>query len=98
LRVCPADWSEQEVSELRRIARVLQRAGLATEISYGLSDEGDPWCVICQMGSITVLAHFARIDGSYVGYWEDSGSKRSGDRLRLVADQFLRSYWKECVS
>ena len=89
MRVCPADWSKQDVSELRRIERVLQVAGLTTEISYGLSDEGDPWCVICRMGSSEVLAHFARIDGTYVGYWEGFNYGRSGDSIHDVSDDFL---------
>src|SRR6476469_6615299 len=51
MRICPADWSDEELSELRRVERVLQLADLAIEINCGLSDEGDPWCVISRRGS-----------------------------------------------
>ena len=91
VRICPADWSDQELSELRRVERVLQLADLAIEISCGLSDEGDPWCVISRMGSSKVLAHFARIEGTYVGHWEGLNSTRSSDRLDDLSDHFLRS-------
>jgi hypothetical protein len=70
VRICPADWSDYELSELGRVERVLQLADLAIEISCGLSDEGDPWCVISRIGSSKVLAHFARIDGTYLGHWK----------------------------
>jgi hypothetical protein len=83
------DWTEQEVIELRRVQSVLERAGVATDTNFGLSDEGDPWCVICRMGSTEVLAHFARIDGTYVGYWEGFNYGRSGDSLHDVSDHFL---------
>ena len=89
LRVCPSDWTEKEVRELRRVERVFQLAGLATEISWGRSDEGDPWCVICRTGSIQVLAHFARIDGLYFGYSESLGCRRS-DCLQDLSDDFLK--------
>ena len=91
VRLCPADWTDQELSELRRVERVLQLADLAIEISCGLSDEGDPWCVISRMGSSKVLAHFARIDGTYVGHWEGFSGTRSSDRLDDLSDHFLRS-------
>ena len=89
LRACPADWSEQEVSELRRFERALQLAGVATDINFGRSDEGDPWCVICRMGSIEVLAHFARIDGTYVGNWDGWNYSRTGDCLNDVSAHIL---------
>ena len=92
MRICPADWSDQELNELRRVERVLQLADLAIEINCGLSDEGDPWCVISRRGSNKVLAHFARIDGTYVGQWEEGfhGIRRS-DCLHDLSDRFLRS-------
>ena len=89
LHVCLGDWTEQEVIELHRVQRVLERAGVATDTNFGLSDERDPWCVICRKGSTEVLAYFARIDGTYVGYWEGLNYRRSGDSLHDVSDHFL---------
>jgi hypothetical protein len=91
VRICPADWSDKELSELRRVERALQLADLAIEMSCGLSDEGDPWCVIFRMGSNKVLAHFARINGTYVGHWEGFNGTRSSDCLDDLSDRFLRS-------
>jgi len=92
MRICPADWSDEELSELRRVERVLQLADLAIEINCGLSDEGDPWCVISRRGSNKVLAHFARIDGTYVGQWEEGfSSTRSSNCLHDLSERFLKS-------
>jgi hypothetical protein len=91
MRICPADWSDSELSELRRVERVLQLADLAIEISCGLSDEGDPWCVISRRGSNKVLAHFARIDGTCVGHWEGFSGIRSSDCLHDLSDCFMKS-------
>ena len=90
VRICPADWSDQDLGELRRIERVLQLTDLAIEISCGLSDEGDPWCVISRIGSSKVLAHFARIDGTYLGHWEGFSGAPSSDCLNDLTDHFLR--------
>jgi hypothetical protein len=89
LHVCLGDWTEQEVTELRRVQSALERVGIATDTNFGRSDEGDPWCVICRMGSAEVLAHFARIGSAYVGYCEVLNYGRSGNSLHDVSDHFL---------
>jgi hypothetical protein len=96
-RVSPIDWSEQEMRELGRIERVLQLAGLTTEIVYGLTDEGDPWCVIYRTESNNVLAHFARIDRTCMGSWNGLGGIQSGAGLRDLSDHFLRWWSKHNV-
>ena len=63
----------------------------AIEISCGISDEGDPWCVSSRIEISKVLAHFARIDGTYVGHWEGFSGTRSSDCLDDLTDDFLRS-------
>jgi hypothetical protein len=98
LPICLGNWTEQEVIELRRVQCALERWGIATDTSFGLSDEGDPWCVICRMGSTEVLAHFARIDATYVGYWEGLNYGRSGDSLHDVSDRFLNHQEWACRS
>jgi hypothetical protein len=83
------DWTEQEVIELRRVQSALERVGIATNTNFGLSDEGDPWCAICRIESVEVLAHFARIGGTYIGYSEGLKCGRRGDNLHDVSDYFL---------
>src|SRR5580704_11674589 len=98
VRICPVEWSDQELSELRHVERVLQLADLAIEINCGLSDEGDPWCVISRRGSDKVLAHFARIDGTYFGQWEEGFSRtRSSDCLHDLSGRFLKSCSKVSI-
>jgi hypothetical protein len=35
-------------------------------LAFGESDEGDPWCIVCEREGERVLLHIARIDCSYV--------------------------------
>jgi hypothetical protein len=52
-----------------------QELGLAVEIDGGVTDEGEPWLVFCDLYSGEVVAHFARINGKYVACaWFLSGS------------------------
>src|ERR671925_2200015 len=66
LRAVGRGWSKQEVSHLHRAANVLWQAGVSLETDAGVSDEGDPWFVFCDVESGDVLVHFARIGGEYV--------------------------------
>jgi hypothetical protein len=99
-RICPANWSDREISELRRVERALQLFDLPLELSFGLSDEGEPWCAICRQGNDGVVAHFARVSGTYVGYWGGL-SYRDSDCLHDLLDRFLnrlpsRSHSPKC--
>jgi hypothetical protein len=72
-------WTRPE----RCALAALQSAGV--ELVHGVSDEGDPWCVVYHRSSNRVLAHFARIDGWYVGCWGGTTQLRGGC-LRSVLD------------
>ena len=59
-------WSKHELVHFHRAVSTLQEAGLAVEIDGGVTDEGEPWLVLCDANSGEVFAHFARISGGYV--------------------------------
>jgi hypothetical protein len=59
-------WSQHELMYFHRAVNTLRQAGLAIEIDGGVTDEGEPWLVFCDVYSGEVLAHFARIRGKYV--------------------------------
>ena len=86
------------MGELRRVERVLQLADFTTEISWGRSDEGDPWCIICPKGSIEVLAHFARFGRIYFGFWETPRCTRTSHCLQELLDDFLNSCSKPVMT
>src|ERR1700733_3242908 len=61
-----SDWTQQELAEFYRVEDVLLQGGFAITTDRGVSDEGDPWFVVCRADSEEVIAHFARIDRQYV--------------------------------
>lgn len=66
-----ADWNESEQEQLRRLRITYPSPDF--EIQCGCSDEGDPWCAVCEMANYEGwVLHIARIDRRYLAI-------RSGD-------------------
>ena len=57
-------WSQRELFEIDRVRAASERCLL--ELVGGQSDDGDPWCIVCDREGERVLLHIARIDGRYV--------------------------------
>jgi len=60
------DWSQHELVHFHRLVAVMWNDGLSLDTDRGVSDEGEPWFVLCDTDSGEVFAHFARIGGRYV--------------------------------
>jgi hypothetical protein len=60
------DWSREEFGYLERAANVVRKLGVSVETDHGVTDEGEPWFVICDASSDEVLVHFCRIQRRYV--------------------------------
>ena len=84
-------WSEQDLADLRRAAKLLWQSGLCLETDCGVTDEGEPWYVFCDAESGDILVHFARVDGHYIACapFRDSGLK--GRVFHDVVDRFLQN-------
>ena len=61
-------WSYLERCELDRVGAKCERYP-QLELEGGHTDEGDPWCVVCNQEDEGVILHIARIDGRYVIIW-----------------------------
>src|SRR5215510_12931905 len=61
-------WSDNELTHIHRAAKILWEDGLSLEADYGLTDEGEPWCVFCDADSDDFLVLFARRGGKYLGW------------------------------
>lgn len=59
------NWSNQELADLYRVKRLLDSAGVPNEIDRGVTDEGDPWFLFCDVNG-EVFIHLCRIDGIYI--------------------------------
>jgi hypothetical protein len=58
--VCLADvrfrrrgWSNHELAQFHRMIAILCDVGFAIETDSGMTDEGDPWLVFCEVDSGT---------------------------------------------
>lgn len=66
VRPQPQGWSNEEKAQFARIQKLLSDAGVIADVEHGLTDEGEPWCVLCSGTTGDVIIHVARIDGHYL--------------------------------
>jgi hypothetical protein len=87
-------WSNTELALLHRAVSLLGRAGLSTETDGGVTDEGEPWFVICDAKcdakSDEVVAHFARLGGTYVVCAPILNGALTGCNLADLVKRFLQ--------
>jgi len=95
--VCLADvrgprpgWSQYELLQLHRTAKLLRDAGICLETDSGVTDEREPWFVLCDDESNEVIVHFARLSGMYVICSPFLKGSLSGGAFPDVIDRFLR--------
>jgi len=94
--VCLADvrfrrrgWSNRELAQFHRMIAIFCDVGLAIETDSGVSDEGDPWLVFCEIESGEIFAHFARIGGEYVVCAPGFDQPVTAATLHLLVDHFI---------
>ena len=61
----PQDWTNQELSDIYRAVACLGQAGILVNLDRGVTDEGDPWMVLCRLDGEEFI-HFCRLDGRYL--------------------------------
>ena len=83
-------WSDNELTHIHRAAKILWNGGLCLEADYGITDDGEPWCVFCDADSDDVLVHFARIGGQYIACTPFHNGGLKGRVFRDVIDRFLQ--------
>jgi hypothetical protein len=59
------DWTGAERARLEALVGQFAKAGVTVEVIYGVTEDGDPWCVVKDENE-DVLLHVARIDGRFV--------------------------------
>ena len=80
-------WSQRELCEIDRI-RVARCNELQLELVFGESDEGDPWCIVCDRER--VMLHIARIDRCYVVAWPCRSRLQRTTSITAAMDLALR--------
>jgi hypothetical protein len=87
--VRPLGWSRHELTHFRGAARRLLAEGFSVVTGHGLSEEGDPWFVLCHAESDEIIVHFARIGGTYVACVPFRSGALTGGLLPDLVDRFL---------
>lgn len=88
------DWSSGERARLAELADRLAARGAQVDAAYGLSDSGDPWCVITDDRD-EVLVHVARIDGRFLVHDAASDAVQDEDSLWRAFERLLGRTWRE---
>jgi hypothetical protein len=87
-------WTAAERERLSELAERLSANGAKVEIVYGMTDEGDPWCVVKDENE-EVLIHVARINGQFVIHDASADAVQEGDTLWSACDRLLGGDWRD---
>lgn len=87
-------WTSAERDRLAGLAERLAAGGGRVEAVFGVTDEGDPWCVIKDEHE-EVLIHIARIDGQFVIHDAAADAIQEGDTLWSACDRLLGPDWRD---
>ena len=82
-------WSNHELAQFHRVIANFCDVGFALETDSGVTDEGDPWFVLCDGDSGEIFGHFARIGGAYVVCAPCLDSSLTRTVLRQLVDHFI---------
>src|SRR4029453_18342407 len=77
---------------LERVANEVRMLGISVETDHGVTDEGEPWFVVCDASSDEVLVHFCRIRGSYIACAPFLESSLTGRICADLIERFLDRY------
>jgi hypothetical protein len=80
LPVSHRGWTEAERFEISLLRERFREP--AFEIDYGATDHGDPWCVVHDTGTDTIIVHIARIGRRYHVVWP---GRRRTEALTIAA-------------
>lgn len=87
------DWTETERARLTELAgRFAAQAGV--NIAYGISDVGDPWCVVLDAHE-EVLVHVARVNGTFVAHTLAGDAFAEARDLETAIETILGTKWLE---
>lgn len=81
------DWTAAERARLDALVDQFARAGVRVEVVYGVTEDGDPWCVVKDENE-DVLVHVAKIGGVFVVHQAaDDSLAQAGDLPAALGQQ-----------
>jgi len=57
-------WTKEDLLQIHLIRHALIASAVEFDVDFGVTDEGDPWLVFCQLDG-EVIVHIAYFDGLY---------------------------------
>lgn len=93
-RAAGGDWTAGERERLSELAGKLTADGAHVDAAYGVSDAGDPWCVITDETD-EVLIHVARIDGQFVIHDAAADAIQEEDTLWSAFERLMGPGWRD---
>jgi hypothetical protein len=93
-RAMGGDWTAGERERLSELAGKLTSGGAKVDAAYGVSDAGDPWCVITDEAD-EVLIHVARIDGQFVIHDAAADAIQEEDTLWSAFERLMGPGWRD---
>lgn len=82
------DWTQMERARLEELARHFATHAPGVEAVFGVSEDGDPWCVVKDEHE-DVLVHVARIDGRFVVHYAVNDAVDEGADLHAALGRRL---------
>ena len=79
-----AKWLIREQFELQRLQAAYPLP--CYEIESGATEDGDPWCAVCNSASNQVVVHIARIGCKYVIVHSEKNIIRTFAQIKIAID------------
>ena len=79
-----AEWSIREQSELERLQAAYPPPYYEMETST--TEEGDPWCVVCNSALDRIIVHIARIGCKYVIVHPEKNINKTVGQIKTAID------------
>ena len=75
----------EPATRIQRAVTILELAGVRADFDQGVTDEGEPWMVVCSPGSADVLVHVAVISDEIVVHAHNEAEHKI---ISLLAGKF----------
>lgn len=87
--ISSSNWTNQELADLYRVKVLMEKAGVYLDADRGVTDEGDPWFVLCGLDG-EVFVHLARLGQEYLLDSPNLDSPLRGFTFQDLINGFVR--------
>lgn len=88
------DWTREELTEISRLKEACRTVDYY-RLECSQTDEGDPWCSVCDDRDHTVTVHISRINRRYLVAFQPVDEPMWTTNLTMAVDYVLRQIFGE---